>query len=79
MFSSLVGLFDQMGLRKKRREDGRNGLPSVSGIRHPVGGVIRTVGYGRSIILLGETESDSKVFALRGGVALGSLLVYLQT
>ena len=25
------------------------------------------MGYGRSLILLGETESDSKVFALRGG------------
>ena len=59
------------GSKDKRQEDGQNGLPSVPGIRHPVGGGIQTVDDGRRVILLGEKESASTVFGVWVGDGAG--------
>ena len=43
-------------------EDGHNGLPSLSGIGHPVGGGVRAVDDGRGIIIPGEAARQGAVF-----------------
>ena len=47
----------------------------MPGIRHSVGGVIRTVDDRRRIILLGETAGDSTVFGVWGGDDDGVVVV----
>ena len=59
------------GSEEKLREEGWNGLPSVSGSGHPVGGRIKTEDDGHRIILPGETESESTVFRVQVGDAVG--------
>ena len=55
------------GSAEKCREDGRNGLPSLSGSNHPVGGGIRAVDDGHGAIIPGEAEIHSAVFGVWGG------------
>ena len=55
----------------KLQEDVQNGLPSVSGSRHPVEGSIQRADDRIMIILTRETVSESTVFGVRGGDAVG--------
>ena len=55
----------------KHREDGRNGLPSVSGSGHPVGGGIRSADDRTGVILPGAKVSASTVFGVWGGDGIG--------
>ena len=46
-------------------------MPTVSDIRHPVGGVVQAEDDGSGIILLGETVSMSTVLIVQGVDGVG--------
>ena len=48
-------------------EDDWNGMSSLSGSGHPVGGVVRAADDRRGGIIPGEAESQGAVFGLWGG------------
>ena len=47
-------------------EDSQNGLTSLSGIGHPVGGGVRAADDRRRIIIPGKAASESEVFGVWG-------------